>query len=445
MTPDILANEKAFIGSLLRSPASFWQVNDLVTADMFSIPHYRDIYSAVRDMSEGGRQVTITALQTRLPEEYEEQGPTIGILMALKEGALDAGSPQDYADLLAEHAASKKLNALSDWIKKQAGKQNAEDIAAMAATKLQEIMATATPLRPVKLSDITKRVVTFSASANAGKTLPGYTTGMSSLDEMTGLLMGGDFIGIMGALGDGKSALLAQVGKHISRSVPVLSCHNEMSEEQNGTRFVAGESGMSVREIREGAYDFTGADAVKEAQQRIEQLQYHVYTDPRMTVRGIAARARQMKRTIGLGAITIDGLKRLRTETRHRDRWDRLEEITGELKALAIELEVPIMLAVQRTRTARRRDDPIPQLDDADAPTLETDADMVLGVYREESWLMMNKPNPKAGGEAWDEWEGKVRRAKGIGKIIALKVRSGKPFETREFKWNGPATRFEDL
>jgi hypothetical protein len=76
---------------------------------------------------------------------------------------------------------------------------------------------------------------------------------------------------------------------------------------------------------------------------------------------------------------------------------------------------------------------------------LETDADLVLGVFREESWLMMNKPNQKAGGEAWDEWEGKVRRAKGIGKIIALKVRSGQPFQTREFRWNGAATRFEDL
>jgi replicative DNA helicase len=152
-----------------------------------------------------------------------------------------------------------------------------------------------------------------------------------------------------------------------------------------------------------------------------------------------------MKQTIGLGAITIDGLKRLRTETRHRDRWDRLEEITGDLKAMALELNVPVLLAVQRTRTARRREDPIPQLDDADAPTLETDSDLVLAVYQESAWLMMNKPNPKAGGEAWDEWEGKVRRAKGMAKIITLKVRSGQPFETREFRFNGPATRFEDL
>jgi replicative DNA helicase len=447
MIHDPTANERAFIGSLLRSPHDFWAVNDMVTADCITVAHHRDIYSAVRDLSERGRQVTITALQTNLPEEYDNLGPTIAILMALKESATEAGSATDYAPFLAERSALKRLDALSDWLKKETrkGERSAEDMATDAATRLQAIMANAAPLKPIKLSEITKRVVTFSSKARDNDLMPGFSTGLSALDEMTGLLMGGDFIGVLGALGEGKSALLSQIGKHISRSAPVLNCSNEMGEEQTGTRFIAGESGMSVRQIREGAYDFTGAEAVKAAQGRIEALNYHVYTDPRMTVRGIRVRALQMKQTVGLGAITVDGLKRLRTDTKHRDRWDRLEEITGELKAMALELNVPVLLAVQRTRTARRREDPIPQLDDADAPTLETDSDLVLAVYQESAWLMMNKPNPKAGGEAWDEWEGKLRRAKGMAKIITLKVRSGQPFETREFRFNGPATRFEDL
>lgn len=447
MIHDMTANERAMIGCLLRSPHDFWQVNDICTADQFSIAHHRDIFTAIRDLSERGKVVTTTSLQANLPEEYDDLGPTIALLMALKESANEAGSATDYAPFLAERSALKRLDALSEWLKKETrrGERSAEDISAESATRLQAIMATATPLKPVKLSEITKRVVTFSNKARDTDVMPGFGTGLAALDEMTGLLMGGDFIGIIGALGDGKSALLAQIGKHISRNAHVLNCNNEMSEEQNGTRFVAGESGMSVRQIREGAYDFTGADDVKAAQVRIEKLHYHLYTDPRMTVRGIRVRALQMKQTTGLGAITIDGLKRLRTDTRTKDRWDRLEEITGELKAMAIELAVPVLLAVQRTRTARRRDDPVPQLDDADAPTLETDADMVLGVFREESWLMMNKPNPKAGGEAQEEWEHKIRRSKGVAKIIALKVRSGQPFEQREFKWVGSATRFEDL
>jgi replicative DNA helicase len=447
MIHDHTANERSFIGCLLRSPHDFWQVNDIVTADQFTIAHHRDIFTAVRDLSERGKQVTVTALQANLPEEFDEVGPAIGVLMALKESAAEAGSATDYAPFLAERSALKRLDALFEWGRKDTrrGERSAEDITAELMTRAQAIMSTAAPLRPVKLSEITKRVVTFSAKANTQDIMPGFTTGLSALDEMTGLLMGGDFIGVIGALGDGKSALLAQIGKHISKNSPVLSAHNEMGEEQNGTRFIAGESGMSVREVREGAYDFTGADAVREAQGRLEKLHYHLYTDPRMTVRGIRVRALQMKQTTGLGAITIDGMKRLRTDTKHRDRWDRLEEITGDLKAMALELNVPVLLAVQRTRTARRRDDATPHLDDADAPTLETDADMVLGVFREESWLMMNKPNAKAGGEAHEEWEHKVRRARGTAKIIALKVRSGQPFEQREFKWDGKATTFRDL
>ena len=444
---DTIANEKAFVGCLLRSPHEFWSVNDIVTGDCLSSSYLRDIYHAIRDLSERGRQVTITALQANLPEEYDNAGPTIGILMAIRESAADAGSATDYAPFLAERSALKRLGALSDWMKREAGKgeRSAEEVSAEAATKLQAIMATAAPLKPVKLSDITKRVVSFSTKAQSEDVMPGFSTGLSALDEMTGLLMGGDFIGILGALGDGKSALLAQIGKSIALRAPVLSAQNEMGEEQNGTRFLAQESGMTARQIREGAYDFTGAEVMREAQQRIEKLQYHLYTDPRMTVRSIRVRALQMKQTIGLGAIAIDGLSRLRTEAKHRDRWERLEEITGDLKAMALELNVPVLLAVQRTRTARRREDPIPQLDDASAPSLEMDADVVLGVFREESWLMMNKPHAKAGGEQWDEWEGKIRRAKGMAKIIALKVRSGKPFETREFRWSGSAFRFEDL
>lgn len=447
MIHDSTAIERNFIGCLLRSPHEYFQCSDVVTTDCLTVVWHRDIYAAIRDLSERGRKVTVTALQANLPEEYENAGPTIGILMALKESAAEAGSATDYAPFLAERSALKRLDALAEWLKKETrkGEKTAEDVSAEAATRLEGIMATATPLKPVKLSDITKRVVTFSTKARDTDVMPGFSTGLSALDEMTGLLMGGDFIGVLGALGEGKSALLAQIGKHVSRTAPVLACSNEMGEEQNGTRFLAGESGMSIREIREGAYDFTGADAMRAAQERLDKLNYHLYTDPRMTVRGIRTRALQMKQTIGLGAITVDGLKRLRSENKHRDKWDRLEEITGDLKAMALELNVPVLLAVQRTRTARRRDDPIPQLDDADAPTLETDSDVIVAIFQEVAWLMMNKPNPKAGAEAQDEWEGKVRRARGMAKIITLKVRSGQPFETREFRFNGKATRFEEL
>lgn len=447
MIADISANERAFIGCLLRSPHEFHQVGDMVTADCLAVPHHRDIYTAIRDLTDRGRAVTITSLQSVLPEEYDGHGPTVAILMALRESHLEGGSATDYAPFLAERSALKKLDALSAWVHKEIGKNDrvSEDIAAEAATRLQAIMAGASPVKPVKLSDITKRIVSASEKANTKDILPGHTTGVRGLDEMIGLIMGGDLIGVLGALGEGKSGLLAQIGKHIARSGPVLAAHNEMGEEQNATRALASASGMSVRSVREGTYDFDGAEAIRQAQAKIETLNYHLYTDPRMTIRSIAVRARQMKQAVGLAAITIDGAKRLRLEQKVRDYWERREEITGQLKELSLELRVPVIVAFQRTRTARRRDDPIPQLDDADFPTLETDADTVLGIWREESWLMMNKPNPKAGGEAQEQWEHKIARAKGIAKIIALKLRSGRPFVQREFAWDGPTMTIRDI
>ena len=447
MTHDSLANERAFIGCLLRSPHELWQVNDIVAPDCISVVPHREIYTAIRDLSERGRQVTITALQSVLPIEFDGFGPTIGILMALKASAEDAGSATDYAPFLAERVARQRMNELARWLQRQIARDDrvSEEIAAEAATKLEAIMATAAPVKPVKLSDASYRVVTFSNAARESDIMPGFSSGLPGLDGMIGRIMGGDLIGIIGALGDGKSGLLAQIGKHIALNAPVLAAHNEMSVEQNAIRALAADSGMSIREIREGAYDFIGADAVRAAQKRIEALHYYLYTDPRMTVRAIRVRALQMKQTIGLGAISIDGLKRLRTDTKHRDKWDRMEEITGELKTMAIELGVPVLIAVQRTRGARRRDDPTPQLDDADAPTLETDSDVVLGIWRDESWLMMNKPNAKASGEEFEKWEHKLKRAKNVAHIIALKVRSGKPFEQKEFRWCGPALKLEDL
>jgi replicative DNA helicase len=211
MIHDSTANERAFIGCLLRSPHDFWQVNDTVTADCFVIAAHREIFTAIRDLSERGKQVTVTALQANLPEEIEDS-PTIGILMALKESAAEAGSATDYAGHLAERTALKRLDGLAEWLRKDTrrGDRSAEDISAELMTRAQAISATATPLRPVKLSEITKRVVTFSSKAHQKDVMPGFSTGLSALDEMVGLLMGGDFVGIIGALGDGKSALLAQ-------------------------------------------------------------------------------------------------------------------------------------------------------------------------------------------------------------------------------------------
>lgn len=445
---DIVQNEKNFLGSLLRSPHEFWKISDQISPEMFSISHHKDIYGAIHDIMLGGRQLSMQALLAHLPPEYEDAGPTIGILATLKENAMEAGSALDYADPIAQSAGTRRLASIGKWLRDEisAAKRSPEEISTDLALMAQEISAVVAAIRPVRLGDITNNVLKATAQARDKDLMPGLDTGLPSLDDLIGLLMPGDFIAVMASISEGKSALLAQIAKHVAaQGHPVLSAHNEMGLEQNGVRAMAEHSGVPIRAVREGSYDFAGYDALKTAHAELSGMPHYLYFDPRMTLSKLKARALRMKRTHGLRLLVVDGAKRLRVDGKIFDKWEKKEEITGVLKEMAMELEVPVIAAFQRTRFARRGEESTPKLDDAQFPSLEEDADTIVAVWREVSWLMMNKPPAKAGGEAMEEWEHKVRRAEGTAKMIGLKVRSGKQFEWREFKWNGASTRFETL
>jgi hypothetical protein len=186
--------------------------------------------------------------------------------MALKESANEAGSATDYAPFLAERSALKRLDARrvaqeGNPPRRAIGGGNRPS----ATGRLQAIMATATPLKPVKLSEITKRVVTFSGRLETRTSCPGHHGPVRA--GRNDRAADGRRLHRHHRRARRRQERIAGPDRQAHRPFShVLSCHNEMSEEQNGTRFVAGESGMSVRQIREGAYDFTGADDVKAAQ-----------------------------------------------------------------------------------------------------------------------------------------------------------------------------------
>jgi replicative DNA helicase len=167
--------------------------------------------------------------------------------------------------------------------------------------------------------------------------------------------------------------------------------------------------------------------------------------DPKMSIRSIRNHALAIKRMHGLKLLVVDQLTHIRTDSRHKSKFDRYEEVTSESKSMAFEIGCPILILAQRTRTSQRRDDPTPQIDDADANSIERDADMVLAVWQEYNWLQRNKPDKRAGGEAWDAYESKLRSAKGRASIIGLKVRSGEPYQQRDLMWHGATTRFSDF
>jgi replicative DNA helicase len=444
--PHNVAAERAVLGACLKSDSAFWGVADKLRADQFYQPLHQQIFGVIRDICTEGK-LSLSLVASRLPEEDEEGRSIMSYLAVLLKDAEDVGSPDDFVPDIADAAARRQLISLSDMIAKavRAGDKPPMDIASEASTLILDVMHVASPKRPRRLGEVAKGVGRDSRMANEGDVLPGFGTGMPSLDEILGRILAGDLIFLIGSQGDGKSAMAMQIGMHAALSRPVLLVQMEMTAEQVAARELAATSGITVGDIQEGAFDFAQRDALKAAEALVGRPDMMLLDDSRYTIRQIRAHAIALKRTSGLGMIIIDQLDKLKGEGRYKDRFERLAEITADLKVLAKDMKVPVLCLAQRTRGGQRRDDPTPQILDADAPSIERDGDIVLAVWRKESWLRQNRPHKESGGEKMEKWEQEIARATGVAQVITLKHRRKKPFEERTLKWVGKLTRFEEL
>jgi replicative DNA helicase len=163
-----------------------------------------------------------------------------------------------------------------------------------------------------------------------------------------------------------------------------------------------------------------------------------------ISIAQLSARARRLKRQRGLDVMIIDYIQLMQGSSRSQgNRVQELTEITTGLKALAKELNVPIIALSQLSRQVESRDDKRPQLSDLrESGSIEQDADVVLFVYREEYYL--ERLEPKEGTEEWIKWDGNMREARGKAEVIIAKQRHG-PTGSAKLAFQGQYTRFSDL
>lgn len=438
-----LGAERSFLGALLNSPHGFWQVQDRLRSDQFAAPIHREIFSVVRDLSFAGQSVGFQTVSNRLPEEYGEGESTPAYLSALIHNAsgLSAG---DFAEQIAEAAGRRELLRIGEALIKAAktSDRSALDHAGEAEVALLEMMSATAPKRPMAIGDLAKAVRKDATLAQRTDIMPGFDTGLPSLDEILGLIMPGDFGAVISSQGDGKTSLATQIGIRAAARQPVLMVQLEMPGEQIAAREMGRRAGLSVREIHEGAFSFDGASALQEAEDSMAGVRFHVLDEPRLTMKQIRSKAIAHKRTVGLGMLIIDHFRLIKSDSKSfKDRFERQAEISGEIKALAKELAIPVIALVQRTRTAQRRDDPTPHIDDADAPAIEQDCDWACGLWRRGTWLARNKPNERD-GEEMDKYWAELRREEHKAHVIVLKRRRGKAGGSTELGWIGETTSF---
>lgn len=440
--------ERILLGGLIASNFAYWSIAHAVRPDAFTVPLHRQLYEVLADIIMAGGSTTLPLICARLPEQDKDENGTEVSVRSYLSVCIDQAEqigPMDIYEEVAELASKRRLMRLSEEIAKQVkkGDRRSDEIASDLETQATDIMHIASPNRPKRLSEVSKRVIANSRLARDTGEVQGLKFGLAAMDELFGMMTPGDLGCILASQSDGKSALAQQIGIHASLKKPVLMIQMEMSDEQVAAREVSFASDISGHAILHGSVNAFDFEKVEGTQKIIENYDFFIHDSQKMSVRQIKGHAQAMKRTKGLGLLIIDQLDKIKSERYVANKFDRMTEVTADLKDLAKELKIPVIVLAQRTRMAQRNTE-VPDVNDAEAPSLEKDCDWLCGLWRPENWLQKSKPTSSSDTKMM-EWEEDMRVARNKANIIVLKRRSGARFVQKAIGWRGEVTRFHDI
>jgi len=447
--PNSLEAERALLGSIMVWNGSLDKVGELHPAHFYHPLHGR-IFEAARQAYQGGRVVTpVTLMSSFENEEPISDAMTVPqYLGLLASHAVSLAYVADYAEELRTLYTRRELIVLGQELAATA--QDPKDtkvpeIISQVETALYGLAESDTYGRGSKhIADIVSDVLIEVNDAYMNKGPKGIKTGFLDLDRKLGPLAPGNLIILAGRPSMGKTALCLNMAWQMARSgIKVQFDSLEMSSTELGFRLVAERSGISTSAMREGK-DLTDDDfrKLKAAQNEIRQAPLWVDDAGGLNIGRMTARARRIKRQRGIEVLFIDYLQLMAGNSSNR--VSDVTEITTGLKALAKDLEIPIIALSQLSRKCEERTDKRPQLADLrDSGSIEQDADIALFVYRDEYYLDRSEPSD-AGSTEWNAWHTKKGEAAGKAEIIIAKQRHGACGPV-QMAFDANLTRFSDL
>lgn len=456
--------EQALIGLMLDHGARILdRVSGIIRPEHFAVDVHATIYRAISRIVERGGTPETMAVSAGIGEDpaFAAAGG-LRYLVSLYTTAIGV-APGATVELWAQDIRQKwqrrRALAIADEIADAAyrgGDEAMEDAMAACQRGLDEIATGADADGYRHIAHYYSEAIAAAEEAYKRQgQIVGTTTGLSDLDQVIGGLQRSDLI-ICGARpGMGKSALGVSIARAAAKSgVPVGIWSLEMPGAQIAGRSAAIDTELPYAAIRAGRVGDEGWARLLEAKARAEDLPIFVDPTPALRPSRLASTARRLKRRHGLGLIIVDYLQLMRGDTNRRDGNKVLEvaEITGALKALAKDLDVPVLAFSQLNRGVEARDEKRPLLSDLrDSGSIEQDADIVMFLYRDEYYLQKEgEPKLKPGEDRGKfatrsaEWAERLRQAKGVGEIIVAKQRNG-PEKTIRAAFNAELMAYTDL
>ena len=464
--PHNIEAEQALLGALLLNNDIYEQIVSIVQAHHFYDPVHGRIWEVAARRIQKNALASPVTLKPFLADDsgLAELGGT-DYLARLAGAAISIVAARDYAEVIRDLAMRRDLIRIGDEIQGRAS-DVAEDIepadqitAAEAqlytlAEKGRYEGGFVTFARAAELA-----TAMINAAFQRGGGLAGTASGLHELDYKLGGLRKSDLLILAGRPSMGKTALATNIAFNIARKHRVDTRPDgeketvdggavgffslEMSSEQLANRILASEARIRSHELLSGKLSEPDFKRFLEVARELEQIPLHIDDTPALTIAQLAARARRLKRRHGLDVLVIDYLQLVRpASSRDQGRVNEVSEISQGLKAIAKELDIPVIALSQLSRKVEDREDKRPQLADLrESGSIEQDADVVMFVYRESYYHDRMKPLEE--DEKFPEWQARAERLHGRAEVIIGKQRHG-PIGTVELHFEDSFTKFSD-
>jgi len=464
--PVSLDAEQAILGAILFDNEVFYRAAAFLKGEHFYDPVHALIYDACSELVSSGRLASPVALDAHLARVagYSEAGGK-KYLEQLAANVPSTAGAVDYARIVFDFSVCRGLMSIGSEMVERAKGSSLDDHpgrqleeAEQALYKLAETGKYGGGFQSFR-SAITEAIELANAAVKRDGGLAGVTTGFRDLNHQLGGLHPSDLIILAGRPSMGKTSLATNIAvraarAHKAEKQPDGSLKTvegavvgffslEMASEQLATRIISEFSGVSSEKIRRGDVDRHEFDEIYHASRMLEELPLFIDDTGGLSIAQLAARARRLKRQHGLDLLVIDYLQLLSgSGKRHDGRVQEITEISMGLKALAKELNIPILALAQLSRQVESREDKRPQLADLrESGSIEQDADVVMFVFRERYYL--SRAEPREGTEEHMEWLERCKEVGNTAEVIVGKQRHG-PIGKVTLTFNENLTKFDD-
>ena len=425
--------EQSVIGSMLMDRDAIIAASEIITPDEFYQHQYGVMFEAMVELFNEGKPVDLVTLQDRLKEK--DVPPEVSSLEFVRDiitTVPTSANIRSYANIVHEKAVLRKLIKINEQIANTcyAGKEKLEDILAQTEKSIFDLLQARNsgdfvPIRQVALNVLEKIEV---ASRNPGS-VTGIPTGFIDLDYKTSGMQPSDFILIAARPSMGKTAFVLNLVDYVAvrNHMPCMIFSLEMSKEQLVNRMLSMESNVDSQKLRTGSLTDADWDAVVEGIGIIGGSKLIIDDTPGISITELRSKCRKMKLEYGLSMVIIDYLQLMSGSGKSGDnRQQEISEISRSLKALARELNAPVVALSQLSRACETRQDHRPMLSDLrESGAIEQDADVVMFLYRDDYYNKdTDKPN--------------------VAEVIIAKQRNG-PIGTIELLWRPEYTKFVNM